>query len=607
MLSNHLLHNTESGDEDAEKIKCLTEQEIAQAVTNAAPSLIEILTKSVHKLRRQHEVDAVKLNAKFIEDGSGFTYKFADLDVYHAGLEGWIGKPDPNIRAAMKKEHCDCKWADVTFKWGVAKLTTPRHEFEYVVDKHTLVDGKRELGRADWSLRDFIARNGEKCVTVRDSAGIHGGKTGKLINTTVVSGSAFQPDVTFQVFMHESSATVDFLGAQLQWNDLVFRAKLLEEEVIAIRLYTGPMHEWYNQVLRFRDEPFTQKRFPFDMYKLEDSHGFKIAKIPFVTTLHVLNSAVLKISRTQPAQKVYRGSRGGVLPGTFWAPNDQNVRGGVELGFLSTTLNREVAMAFAKSENKPSLLFEIQMGMIDRGAAVRCFSQYPEEDEILFAPLTGLEVCGTPSTEGSTILVPLRLNANLHDLTIEQVVDKSKTSIQDFADFLLDEVKATRFSFDVRAAVPHFLKSFTNFRAEMDSRDGHWFNVHHNYRATVSKTLDMKEGEITKVHVISTLKTMQQPKVLARFHNQDAFKTLVNQLEGAEPTHFASSSFVRNYVSDQSTSKKPDAQYANYPLLWTTPANGMACILARIMARIMAHHPRRLTDPGSVKTIQSTC
>ena len=39
------------------------------------------------------------------------------------------------------------------------------------------------------------------------------------------------------------------------------------------------------------------------------------------------------------------------------------------------------------------LIFEIQMGMVDRGADLSWLSQYPHEKEICFPPLTGLEVC----------------------------------------------------------------------------------------------------------------------------------------------------------------------------------------------------------------------
>jgi hypothetical protein len=58
-----------------------------------------------------------------------------------------------------------------------------------------------------------------------------------------------------------------------------------------------------------------------------------------------------------------------------------------------------------------------------QGGDVQWVSQFPGEKEILFAPLTGLEVAGDPVVEGSTIVVELRLNCNLHDMTIEEVRD----------------------------------------------------------------------------------------------------------------------------------------------------------------------------------------
>ena len=84
--------------------------------------------------------------------------------------------------------------------------------------------------------------------------------------------------------------------------------------------------------------------------------------------------AIIKLSRTMKAFRVYRGTKGGILPPEFWKPNEMNVRGGIELGFMSTTLTRNVAMKFASSdESKPSLVFEIQMGMVDRGAPVQVY------------------------------------------------------------------------------------------------------------------------------------------------------------------------------------------------------------------------------------------
>ena len=50
----------------------------------------------------------------------------------------------------------------------------------------------------------------------------------------------------------------------------------------------------------------------------------------FTTTLHVLNSGVLKLAKLQPAIPVYRGISGMKLPKSFTKKNKLNVRGGVE-------------------------------------------------------------------------------------------------------------------------------------------------------------------------------------------------------------------------------------------------------------------------------------
>ena len=51
----------------------------------------------------------------------------------------------------------------------------------------------------------------------------------------------------------------------------------------------------------------------------------------YTTTLHIINSAIVKLGKLMPAQKVYRGIAGGLLPDNFWHQNEFNVRGGVEV------------------------------------------------------------------------------------------------------------------------------------------------------------------------------------------------------------------------------------------------------------------------------------
>ena len=82
---------------------------------------------------------------------------------------------------------------------------------------------------------------------------------------------------------------------------------------------------------------------------------------------------------------------------------------------------------------RSQLCFEIQMGMVDRGASLGWLSQYPHESEILFAPMTGLEVLGT-RVEGGVIVVETRLSVNLTALTIEQVVSRRRKLCMDMCD-----------------------------------------------------------------------------------------------------------------------------------------------------------------------------
>ena len=51
------------------------------------------------------------------------------------------------------------------------------------------------------------------------------------------------------------------------------------------------MYVWYNNLLRYLSAAYDFKLSPFDDYKQEGGNPF-----PFKTTLHVLNSAIIKLS-----------------------------------------------------------------------------------------------------------------------------------------------------------------------------------------------------------------------------------------------------------------------------------------------------------------------
>ena len=94
----------------------------------------------------------------------------------------------------------------------------------------------------------------------------------------------------------------------------------------------------------------------------------------YATSLHAINSAIIKLSKLTSAGKVYRGVSGGLLPEACRKPNAHGVKGGVEGGFLSTTFDRSTALFYAKGgadrsrRGGPAIVFETQMGMVDRGA-----------------------------------------------------------------------------------------------------------------------------------------------------------------------------------------------------------------------------------------------
>eukprot|EP01036_Dinobryon_divergens_P039036 gene39036-51352_t len=112
------------------------------------------------------------------------------------------------------------------------------------------------------------------------------------------------------------------------------RAGLTRAEVVAIRLFSGPMYMKYNAVLR-----------GFPPTIVESLQGNR-----YTTTIHSIVSGIIKLSQIAElplSRKVYRGLGGMLLPEKFWKEDEFGCRGGVELGFMSTTTNRDVAVMYS--------------------------------------------------------------------------------------------------------------------------------------------------------------------------------------------------------------------------------------------------------------------
>jgi hypothetical protein len=244
ILANSLLNGEEEDENHAERIQKMTDMELAQALTTSLPAIKHELLNGARNLRAQKEVDAAKLNAKFVEDGVGFTFTFATMETYHGGLEGLIGKPDPKIRIAMEDEHLHSACAYEPFGClGVYKdgsKTTASKEWDYCVNRKTVGDGKRDEGRANWSLQTFLARNGKDCMIISDESSVYYGQTGRLVRPPTIDAppvdsakhciDSMYPADDYTILLHASSLMVSLRGDQLAHNDVIFRANLLEEE-----------------------------------------------------------------------------------------------------------------------------------------------------------------------------------------------------------------------------------------------------------------------------------------------------------------------------------------------------------------------------------------
>ena len=112
----------------------------------------------------------------------------------------------------------------------------------------------------------------------------------------------------------------------------------------------------------------------------------------YETTIHVLSSGIVKLSKLTQVSTVYRAP-GRALDPSFWQHAHDGLAGIIETGCLSTSANREVAMEYAR-RSSAALLFELRLGFVARGADIGKWglSQYPSEGEILLPPLTALQM-----------------------------------------------------------------------------------------------------------------------------------------------------------------------------------------------------------------------
>jgi len=323
-----------------------------------------------------------KVGGKFFDDagagqGRTFVLNFGDRNDFFGGLEKLVGPMDPiSVRARMTKEHTKGPDAKASFEVGnYGTVTTSTYEWWFVVEPTP--QKMAHLGLKTWPQESKLLKDKKSRSQMRQP---------------------LHPD-TFREKIEEINERLKPMNQYLT-SDLF----------IAARLYTGPLFVKcaYARALlhpRLRCAslmtwrgPRTPRCTPHAHLEPEGKHlvvtmrscliychtdnGVLRAATgqPFFiscrdklclgnmysTTLHTINNAITTLSGLSPSCNVYRGVSGGMLPEKFLAPDAQdNFRGGVELGFMSTTTNREVAYFYARGSN--GLVFEMFMGLVDKG------------------------------------------------------------------------------------------------------------------------------------------------------------------------------------------------------------------------------------------------
>ena len=201
----------------------------------------------------------------------------------------------------------------------------------------------------------------------------------------------------------------------------------MAEAALQAYQYTGPLFAKWNGVLRYM---------PLESADLTRHRNL------YPTSIQVLTSATIKLSRitkVPPGRKSFRGMGKLVLGREWFESDDRGVRSGVELGFLSTTLNQHIAMDYSGIKNGTGTVLELDIGAINCGARLDMLSQYPAEVELLYPLLSHLELVGEPTVQlydwqgkqQQVLVIRVKITVNQKNMTVEEVLSQRKQIVLD--------------------------------------------------------------------------------------------------------------------------------------------------------------------------------
>jgi hypothetical protein len=131
-----------------------------------------------------------------------------------------------------------------------------------------------------------------------------------------------------------------------------------------------------------------------------------------------------------------------LIPCVLDKQDAQGFAGGVELGLMSTTTDKDVALQYSGASSGKLLptILEITIGKTSTGADISWLSQFECEREILFPPLTHLEIVDAHEENG-VLVVKVKPTVNHHFQTTEEAVGQRKRLCAQAAKSLVDDMR----------------------------------------------------------------------------------------------------------------------------------------------------------------------
>ena len=380
------------------------------------------------------------------QSSAKFQMSYGSLSLFYGGLESLLGPPKMykgSLFGAMEYEHCAQSDAEIEFTTSNGSTSTSKIEWEVVVAP------RKEKGK--WAYAERADLVGKASAYAR----------------SILSLEDMMEKMEVEANQHLRKDG---------------HTELIKEELVGGRMYTGACYAKYNAVLRAKSK---------DPYLVEQMKKTTLGNT-YTTSIHAINSCVLKLSKLTKAGKVWRGIKDAKLPKSFWVANSMGVRGGIEYGFSSTTTDKAQAMHYAggdmMKDGDASTIFEMQMGMVDRGADLTWLSQYPFEREVLLPPLTGIEALDT-NVSGGMLVINARLSLNMAAHTLEQVLSRRRKMLMDMCKGIELELRDV-LDFKLATFSVKLLNHAMNFGPLSEHTE--WFNNDDNFAMVMSSTLSLQ-------------------------------------------------------------------------------------------------------------------